>query len=711
MFWLRWIFFSSPLWLVFGGVWLFRTVAEFRLIRESDALVHAIDRPVGRISPLSPADGIEGEIAGLVFEPLLRRDGNLNLRPNLIERWTSRTTVVIRCESEEAAGEAEARVRAGEAPVKGARPVAVDRAGSVLTAVYEGMGDGLETPLLESLPPGLLGDYRLLRVRAAHSVDDLVAAWLEGSVEKSQVRMMEFVGDREANLFVRGNVERVLGELRLYLESNPATSPELEELGRRCHTTAREMLLELRADAVWHDGRPFTAADLVFSYETLTRPDSPLPLAASFSFVQSLEALSPHRLRVVCREAPATMLESWETLPLLPAHLLGPAADAASRAAYLAQPVGLGPYRIEHRRADGGMELVAHDGYHLGIPREARLRYRRFASLESILLALRTGTLDVIEPDERFSEWSRRHPGTVETLRDRPRFQHLVVWNLDRPPFDRTPVRNALARAADPSAILRDTATEFQTPVASLFFPGLPYVADPILLPLHDPRGAESLLEKEGYARDAESGWRRDAAGKPLRFTLLVNAASPEHRRLASALAEQWAAVGVEAVVEAVPWEGLVLQRLPEREFDAVLLSWKLPLGRDRREVWHSDAAGPGGANLSGLRDADVDALLDRLREASDPVVLTETTAALQRAVAALQPCLFVCDSGRIVTLRTGALEMHLPGAEGTEPIALEKEGLEATRPWWIRGRSPKPEIQNPESEARNQRSFPSLPR
>ncbi len=688
MFWLRWIFFSSPLWLAFGGVWLFKEAAGVQLVHESDALVHAIDRPVGAISPLAPAGGIEGEIAGLVFEPLLRRDAELRLRPNLIERWTSRTTVAIRCESEEAAGEAEARIRAGEAPAEGPRPRAVERTGSVLTAVYDGIGDGLEASLLASLPSELLGDYQLVRVRAAHSVDDLVAAWLEGSLEKSQVRMMEVVDDREANLFVRGKVERVVGDLRLYLDSNPATSPELEELGPRCHTTVREMLLELRDDATWHDGRPFTAEDLVFSYETLTRPDSPLPLAASFSFVRSLEALSPHRIRIVCREAPATMLESWESLPPLPAHLLGPSGDAAARTAYLAQPIGLGPYRIERRRSDGGMELAAHRGYHLGAPREPRLRYRRFASLESILLALRTGTLDAIEPDERFSEWSGRHPGAVEALRDRPCFQHVVIWNLDRAPFDRIAVRNALARAADPASILRDTATEFQTPTTSLFFPGSPAVAEPMLLPLHDARGAENLLEKEGYPLDPASGWRKDASGKPLRFTLLANASNPEHLRLADALAEQWATVGIEVEAKPTPWEALVLQRLPERDFDAVLLSWSLPLGRDRRQVWHSSAAGPGGGNLSGLRDAGVDALLDRLRQESDPAALVEATAALHRAIAALQPCLFVCDSGRVVTLRTGALEMRPPGAEAAEPIAVGKGGLEATRPWWVRTQS-----------------------
>ncbi len=685
MFWLRWVFFSSPLWLGFAGAWLFRTVAEFHLVSESDALVHAINQPVGWLTPLTPVDGIDGEIADLIFEPLLRRDGNLNLRPNLIERWTSRTVVTIRCESEEAAGEAEARIRAGEAPAKGPRPIALERTGDVLTAAFEGAAPDLETPLLEGLPGELLADDTLVRVTAEHSVDDLIGAWLKVSVEKAPLRLLEFSGDREANLFVRGDTERLLKELRLYLDANPSTSPALEILGRRSHTLARETLLDLRTDAVWHDGHPFTAQDVAFSYETLTRPGSPLPLAGGFAFVESVETTSPHRLRVRCREAPATMLESWEKLPVLPAHLLAGAGGPAAYEAYAAHPVGLGPYRLERRRTDGGVELVAHAGYHAGAPKEPRLRYRHFASLESILLALRTGSLDGIEPDERFTEWTSRHPGHVETVRDVPRFQHFVVWNLDRPPFDRTPVRQALARAADPASILRDTAAEFQTPVASLFFPGLPHVAEPMLLPLHDPRGAENLLEKEGYARDAESGRRKDEEGRTLGFTLLVNEANAEHRRLATALAEQWAAVGIEAKVEPLPWEELLSRRLAPREFDAALLSWAIPFGLDRREVWHSSAAGPGGGNLGGLRDAEVDALLDRLRDEADPAKVAETTAALQRAIAALQPCLFVCDSGRIVTLRTDALEMRPPGAESPSPLALGKGGLKAARPWWIR--------------------------
>lgn len=673
MFWLRWLFFSSPFWLGLGGIWLFRAVADFQLERESDALVHAIDGPVGYLSPLAPADGVTGEIADLVFEPLLRRDAGLQLKPNLLERWTSRTVVTIRCESEEAAGEAEARIRAGEIPKTGPRPVALERVGSVLVAAYEGAGESPEKALLDDLPPELLGDYELIRIEADHSVDELVEAWLKGSLERSQVRMIDYRGERLAHLFVKGAVERVADDLRRYLASNPSVEADLELAGHRCHTVSRELVLEFRTGVKWHDGHEFTAEDVAFSFRFLTGPDSPLPLAQRFDFVDSVEALDSRRLRVACREIPATMPESWESLPVLPAHLLARAPDPLKALDTLSDsPVGLGPYRFERRRDDGGAVLAAWSGYHRGCPREPKIRYRRFPSLESVLFSLRRGELQAIEPDQRFLEWSRRNPGTVETVRDRARFQHLVMWNLDREPLNDLKVREALARAVDPAAVLRDGATTFETPATSLYSPGVPFVAEPMLLPLHDPRGAARLLEE---------------SGKAIRLSLLVNAGHAEHRRLAEALAEQWRSVGAEVAVEPVEWADLVSRRLPERDFDAVLVSWELPMGRDLGQIWHSSEAGPGGGNLSGLKDEEVDRLLERLRHEADPAEVHGAVAALQRALMKQHPCLFVCDTGRILTLRQGGLEMHRPddAGDGVEPLAVGKDGIRGSRPWWVR--------------------------
>lgn len=688
MFWLRWIVFSAPLWLGFGGAWLFGRVADFQLMRESDAIVHAIHEPVGYLTPFGSSDPVTDEIASLVFEPLLRRDEKLRLQPNLLVRWTARTVITIRCESEEAAGEAEARIRAGEAPEKGPRPVAIERAGEALIVVFENAAPDLESSLLAALPPELLGDHLLVRVRANHSAGGLIDSWLEGSVEKAAVAMIEVVDAGEVRLFISGGAERLLNELRLFLEANPATSPRLEIVGKRSHTSERELLLDFREDVRWHDWTPFTARDVAFSWHEAMRPDAPVPMASSFDYIEALEVIAPHRIRLRCRDIPGSMPESWERLPLLAEHLWRGPLDDATRMALMTRPVGLGPWRVDRRRKDGGIELVANENGFRGVPQEKRIRYRRFASLESTLDALRGKGLDLMEPEERFLEWADRNPGTMETLRDRPRFQQVVLWNLERDPFASGSVRQALARAVDLSAILKDTATVFETPVTGLFPPGLPIVAETMLLPLHDPRGAERLLEEAGFPRDEESGWHVGKEGKPLGFTLAVAGENAEHRRLARALVEQWAAVGVEVRVEPLAWEGLVA-RLAQRDFDAVLVSWELSPGRDLRDLWHSSSVREGGGNPTGLRDEKIDRLVDSLREETDATKLPGIVSDLHKAIAAAQPCFFVCNSGRILNLRKDALVFAPPGAEPA-PIQVDARGLEVTRPWWRRRGTPR---------------------
>lgn len=688
MFWLRTIVFSSPLLLVFGGIRLFDQAGALRLSQESGALVCAIDEPVGYLNPLAPSAGVTGEITDLIFDPLLIRDDDLELRPHLIESWTSRTVVTVRCSSEEAAGESEAKLRSGEILTEGMEMLALDRAGSVLTLVFRGMEAGLEERLIAEFDPANLGEYLLVRLRVDHSVRDSFEAFLKTSVEKTQVRMIEYVGDRELNLFVRGETDLFLRELELYYAANPALDPDIEVMGERAHTTAREMIIDLREGVRWHDGAPFRAADVIFSYEELTRPDSPLPLAAAFAFAESVRALTPLQIKVECREAPATMMESWEKLPVLPSHLLTRLSDPEALDAFFANPVGTGPYQLAARRDDGGIELIANEGYFRGAPLEKRIGYRRYRSLESILLALRSERIEVVVPDERFTDWSVRNPGAVRVLRGEPRIQHFVVWNLERTPFDRNPVRLALAKAVDSGALLRDTATEFQQPVGSLFYPGIPYCDSPMELPLHDPPGAENLLDAEGYKRNRKSGMREDGNGGELAFTLAVNGANAEHRRLAAALAGQWLGVGVRVEVEELGWHELVGERLLSRDFDAVLLSWEIPYERDRYQVWHSSEAGPGEGNFPGLRDRVVDDLLERLRYEEDPAEVKACTARLQDAIARLQPCYFVCETGRLLTMREGGMEIVRPGEAGEgrpRPLAMTETNWERSRPWWVR--------------------------
>ena len=688
MFWLRPIFFSMPLFIPLAGWWLFEKVGELRLSRESGAFVCAIREPVGYLNPLVPSAGISGEITNLLFDPLFIRDDKLELQPNLIEKWSAQTVVTIRCSSEEAAGESEAMLRSGEYLDEGMKMLAIDRTDSVLTVALDGLEEKLDEKLLSRFAPENLGDYLLVNLTLKHSVRESFESFLESSVEKTQVRMIEYNGDREAKFFVQGETEIFLRELRLYYESNESLEPKIELKGERCHTTAQELILDLREGVKWHDGQPFTAEDVVFSYRELTRPDSPLPLADSFWFVERVESLNAQRIRVECREAPGTMLESWENLPVFPSHLLSLLSDPTEMSAFFLNPVGTGPYRMAARRGDGGVELVANEDYFGPVPLEKRIRYRRFGSLEATLLALRSNSLDVLEPEERFEDWSRRNPGTVEAIPAVARFQYLVAWNLSRPPFDRNPVRTALAKAIEVKEVLEDSATRFEEPVTGLFYPGSAVVDEAIMLPLHDPRGAEVLLEREGYKRDAKSGFWRGTDGSPFGFKLSVNRANPEHRRIATALVEQWVALGIAVKVELMDWPDLLERRLLNREFEAVLLSWEIPTSRDRFAVWHSSESKPGGGNFFGLRNPQVDEILTKIRYETDLMKIQTETARLQKAISDLQPCLFVGGSGRLFNVRSDALFIKRRDS-GSPAIplaqAVERGNLEAERPWWVR--------------------------
>jgi ABC-type transport system substrate-binding protein len=157
---------------------------------------------------------------------------------------------------------------------------------------------------------------------------------------------------------------------------------------------------------------------------------------------------------------------------------------------------------------------------------------------------------------------------------------------------------------------------------------------------------------------------------------------------MAEALVEQWLGIGVVVEIEKLPWQEILTERLLPRQFDGVMLSWETPLGRDRYATWHSEAAAEGGGNLFGLRNQVVDELLQTLRFESDADSIATAASSLQEMIAELQPCLFVCESGRIIWTRERAIETARSSPDGGYQISepgIGKAGLERVRPWWVR--------------------------
>ncbi|MFH1026894.1 MAG: ABC transporter substrate-binding protein, partial [Pseudomonadota bacterium] len=99
----------------------------------------------------------------------------------------------------------------------------------------------------------------------------------------------------------------------------------------------------LRRGVKWHDGAPFTARDVLYTYRVIIDPKTPTAYAEDFKQVKSISAPDDHTIRVVYAIPFAPALSSWAT-NMLPSHLLE--GQDITKSSLSRKPVGTGPYRF-----------------------------------------------------------------------------------------------------------------------------------------------------------------------------------------------------------------------------------------------------------------------------------------------------------------------------------------------------------------------------
>jgi peptide/nickel transport system substrate-binding protein len=121
-----------------------------------------------------------------------------------------------------------------------------------------------------------------------------------------------------------------------------------------------ELTFKLRRDVKWHDERPFTADDVVFTYQTMINPKTPAPFKEGFMLVKDVVAPDPYTVRVRYAEPYARAVETWSTY-MLPKHLLQSFAEAGTlrESPQNSWPVGTGPYRFQEWKPGEKVVLVA----------------------------------------------------------------------------------------------------------------------------------------------------------------------------------------------------------------------------------------------------------------------------------------------------------------------------------------------------------------
>lgn len=439
---------------------------------------------------------------------------------------------------------------------------------------------------------------------------------------------------------------------------------------------------ELRDNVRWHDGRPLTADDVVFTFRYYAEQGPKLPPGV---------VIRPHDVAEVAATGPRTVQFRLDRpivtfarsvagqIPIIPRHVWSSITDAGA----VVDPsllVGSGPYRLEsYNRAQETYDFVANDTFFLGRPFVRRVEYR---PVDDPLVAMRKGAIDAgavattgagTEVVLTFS----RDPalGMVEGNLE---FPSVLYWNLSRGGvLSDVRFRRACALAIDRTDLVERLLGGRGAPGNPGFLPpDHPYHVDVEQYP-HDPGAANRLLDQAGYRRSGRRGVRLGPDGKPLSFQVLALAPLSDLFHILETWLEE---IGVHVEPDPVDFPS-ALRTMAQGRYDMALIFYgNVSADPDyMRVVGSSRAPDRGFMAPTGYSDAEFDELADRQLVTIDEVQRQRLIARMQRILARDIPFLHLYYTRSVSFYRKSVFDQWPAGGDNKVALVtgLREGGLE----------------------------------
>jgi peptide/nickel transport system substrate-binding protein len=445
----------------------------------------------------------------------------------------------------------------------------------------------------------------------------------------------------------------------------------------------------LRHDVTWQDGEPFTAQDLVFSYQVSTDRNLPRLNVDAISQMDSVEATDDSTF-VIYFKGPYYQADSIGLRALwpLPRHLLEEGYTTLDPQAFINLPywtteyVHLGPFRLSEFRAGEQLTFDAYPGYFLGAPKLSRVIVKVFNDENVLYAGVLSGSVDMmmdnsLPADLAFQlkeQWDANGTGTVHVGTGTTRFLAAQFDpNLQSQPAVLDPrVRQALYLAVDRHAVSDVVNRGHGELVAnSLLPPGdrlYNAVQDGLARFSFDPGRARDLLQQTGWQFPDAGGILVGTGGQRLTTELWTTEGADNE---IAVIADYWKQVGVSTEQYVVPGS-LVRDRQYRQTYpgfetsargsgDAILTRF------DPRE----SAAPPNysGSNRGHYANPDFAPLIDRYRQSVQAAERAQVIKAISDLVAQDLPVMPLYFDPTTPGVRKGvvALDDFAGGAEAAQ--------------------------------------------
>jgi peptide/nickel transport system substrate-binding protein len=427
----------------------------------------------------------------------------------------------------------------------------------------------------------------------------------------------------------------------------------------------------LRDGVKWHDGHALDADDVLFSWAVYSNPHVDCDnIRSYFQKVIDGEKVDPRTVRFFYDNQYFKALETVADMHLLPRHLYDlsdpdnpdhdPEATAEEQGEYIntnphnrEQYVGLGPYRLT-AFTDQWVDAERNPDYFL--PELAgyvdQIRWRYIPDDQTAFQALINGELDFfnrVKSEDYFGQ------GTADKAFTENFYKGYYYtgsfgytgWNTRRPHLSDPEVRKALAMAFDVEEWRKTKYKGLAVQVTgpqNYFSAGYDHELKP--LPYDLGLAEEKLAEAGWYDRDGDGVIDKDGVKMEIEF--LYPSGNDASRDFGLKYQEQLAKIGVGMNLRQLEW-ATFLERVYERDFDAINLAWVQPVESDPEQLWHSSLAPKGvrSSNHPGVADPRVDALIAEGQRELDHDKRAAIWRELHRTLYDIQPYFYMFNSPR----------------------------------------------------------------
>lgn len=370
---------------------------------------------------------------------------------------------------------------------------------------------------------------------------------------------------------------------------------EILEAGRRYR-------FHLRSGVTFHDGRPFTAEDVAWTFNTVLDSTVVTPKRGAFAMVERVEAVDDFTVDFHLSEPSGSLL-----VDLTPEQGIVPAGESAE--AMDAHPIGTGPFRFAARTPET-VTLTPYEAHWRGAPQLQRIVLKEVPDSTVRALELMDGAVQLVINDLT--------PDTIPLFRKAPQFQVIEApsaqfaylgFNLEDPILKDPRVRRALLLTFDRQRLV-DTLWRGLGGVSdSILPPGLWAYHDDLPTTPHDPAAARRLLDEAGYPDPNPAG---GGDGPGTRLTLTLKTSTSEIYLLQTQILQSMAAeAGIDLQIRSLEFATLYadVTKGSFQIFSMVRTGVVDP--NIYRMILHSEALPPKGQNRGRYRNPEFDRLIE----------------------------------------------------------------------------------------------------